>query len=57
VRLNAELAQLGEAIASSLHLVYILAILAALITLALVCALPAQLSPARPAAGDEARGS
>jgi hypothetical protein len=54
---TAELAQLSEAIASSLHLVYILAGLAALITLALACALPAALSPTRPRAGGELRGS
>jgi EmrB/QacA subfamily drug resistance transporter len=53
----AELARLSEAIASSLHLVYILAALAALITLALACALPAALSPTRPRAGSELRGS
>ena len=45
---SAELVQLSDAIASSLHLVYILAGLAALITLALACALPAALSPTRP---------
>ena len=45
---SAELVQLSDAIASSLHLMYILAGLAALITLALACALPAALSPTRP---------
>jgi len=45
---SAELVQLSDAIASSLHLVYILAGLAALITLALACAFPAALSPTRP---------
>jgi hypothetical protein len=43
-----ELAQLGKAIASSLHLVYIISGFAALITLALASALPAALSPTRP---------
>jgi len=43
-----ELTQLGQAIASSLHLVYVIAGLAAVITLALACALPAALSPTRP---------
>ena len=46
---SAELAHLGQAIAASLHLVYIIAGLAAVITLALACALPAALSPTRPA--------
>jgi EmrB/QacA subfamily drug resistance transporter len=54
---TAELAQLGNAIASSLHLVYIIAALAAVITLVLSCALPAALSPTRPLAGGEVRGS
>ena len=45
---SAELAHLGQAIASSLHLVYIIAGFAALITLALAFALPAALSPTRP---------
>jgi len=40
--------RLLDPIASSLHLMYILAGLAALITLALACALPAALSPTRP---------
>jgi len=43
-----ELAQLGAAIASSLHLVYIIAGLAAVVTLCLASALPAALSPTRP---------
>ena len=43
-----ELAQLGGAIASSLHLVYIIAGLAAVVTLCLAGALPAALSPTRP---------
>ena len=45
---SAELVQLSDAIASSLHLVYILAGLAALITLVLASAFPAALSPTRP---------
>jgi EmrB/QacA subfamily drug resistance transporter len=45
---SAELAHLSQAIASSLHLVYIIAGFAALITLALAFALPAALSPTRP---------
>jgi len=44
---RAELAQLGGAIASSLHLVYVIAGLAAVVTFALACALPAALSPTR----------
>jgi hypothetical protein len=44
---SAELAHLSQAIASSIHLVYIIAGLAAVVTLALACALPAALSPAR----------
>jgi EmrB/QacA subfamily drug resistance transporter len=43
-----ELAQLSEAIASSLHLVYLIAVLAAVVTLLLAGALPAALSPTRP---------
>ena len=54
---TAELAQLSEAIASSLDLVYMLAALAAVVTLLLACALPAALSPTRPSAGAELRGS
>jgi MFS family permease len=53
----AELGQLSEAIASSLHLVYILSVLAAVVTLTLACALPAALSPTRPRAGSEVGGS
>jgi EmrB/QacA subfamily drug resistance transporter len=53
----AELAQLSEAIASSIHLVYILSVVAALITFALACALPAALSPTRPRATRQLRGS
>jgi EmrB/QacA subfamily drug resistance transporter len=45
---SAELAHLSQAIASSIHLVYIIAGPAAVVTLALACALPAALSPARP---------
>jgi hypothetical protein len=52
---SAELARLGEAIASSLNLVYIIAALAALITLALAWSLPASLSPTRPQDGANAR--
>jgi hypothetical protein len=54
---TAELARLSEAIASSLHLVYIIAGLAAVATLLLACALPAALSPTRPSAGGRRRGS
>ena len=43
---TAEPARLSDAIASSLHLVYIIAALAAVVTLGLACALPAALSPA-----------
>ena len=50
-----ELARLGDAIASSLHLVYIMAGLAAAVTLVLACALPAALSPTRPLAGGAVR--
>jgi len=52
---SAELAHLGQAIASSLHLVYIIAGLAALVTLALAWVLPAALSPTRPRHGGETR--
>jgi len=52
----AELAQLSEEIASSLHLVYIVAGLAAAVTLVLACALPAALNPTRQSAGGELRG-
>ena len=45
-----ELARLSDAIASSLHLVYIIAALAAVVTFGLACALPAALSPTRPRA-------
>ena len=44
---QAELARLGGAIASSLHPVYVIAGLAAIVTFALACALPAALSPTR----------
>jgi len=47
---TAEFARLSDAIASSLHLVYIIAALAAVVTLGLACALPAALSPTRPRA-------
>jgi EmrB/QacA subfamily drug resistance transporter len=53
----AELGHLSEAVASSLHLVYVIAGLAAVVTLGLACALPAAVSPTRPFAGREARGS
>jgi len=42
-----ELAHLGSAIASSLHPVYVISGLAAIVTFALACALPAALSPTR----------
>ena len=45
----ADVAHLSEAIAQSLHEVYIIGCLAALVTLAMVLKLPAGLSPARPA--------
>jgi EmrB/QacA subfamily drug resistance transporter len=45
---SAQLARFAEAISSSLNLVYIIAALAALITLALACSLPGALSPTRP---------
>jgi hypothetical protein len=54
---TAELAQLSEAIASSLHLVYILAGLAAAATLVLACASPRELSLTRPLEGSEVSGS
>jgi EmrB/QacA subfamily drug resistance transporter len=54
---TAELARLSEAIASSLHLVYIIAGLAAVVTLLLAYALPVALSPTRPSARGELRGS
>jgi len=54
---TAELARLSGAIASSLHLVYIIAGLAAVVTLLLACALPAALSPTRPSAAGKLRGS
>jgi EmrB/QacA subfamily drug resistance transporter len=44
-----ELAHLGNAIASSLHPVYVISGLAAIVTFALACALPAALSPTRSA--------
>jgi Na+/melibiose symporter-like transporter len=45
-----ELARLTEAIASSVHVVYIIAGLVAVLSLALALALPARLSPTRPLA-------
>jgi len=53
----AELAQLSEEIASSFHLVYILAGVAAAVTLVLACALPRELSPTRSREGSEVSGS
>jgi len=50
---TAELAQLSDAIASSLHLVFIISGLATVVTLILACALPAALSPTRPRAAGE----
>jgi EmrB/QacA subfamily drug resistance transporter len=50
-----ELAQLGQGIASSLNLVYIISGFAALTTLALASALPAALSPTRPHFGRATR--
>src|SRR6516225_4450786 len=50
-----ELAQLGQGIASSLNLVYIISGFAALTTLALASALPAALSPTRPHFGGATR--
>jgi EmrB/QacA subfamily drug resistance transporter len=50
---TAELAQLSDAIASSLHLVFIISGLATVVTLILACGLPAALSPTRPHAGGE----
>jgi len=52
---TAQLAHLSDAIASSLHLVFVIACLAAAVTLVLACALPAALSPTRPRAGEKAR--
>ena len=52
---SAELARLGEAIAASLNLVYIISALAALMTLALASSLPGALSPTRPQNGGNAR--
>jgi hypothetical protein len=52
---SAELARLGEAIASSLNLVYIIAALTAFVTLTLAWSLPAALSPTRPHDGGKAR--
>jgi hypothetical protein len=53
---SAELAQLSEAIASSLHLVYIIADLAAAVTLFLAWALPAALGPRQPRDSARDRG-
>jgi Zn-dependent membrane protease YugP len=46
-----EIARLTEAVGSSLHLVYVIAGLVALISLALALALPARLSPTSPRQG------
>jgi len=54
---QAELAHLGGAIASSLHPVYVIAGLAAIVTFVLGCALPAALSPTRPSSGGALRRS
>ena len=54
---TAELAQLGNAIASSLHLVYIISALASVVTLTIACALPAALSPVRPHYGGATRSA
>ena len=43
-----ELARLTEAIASSVHLVYVIAALVAVLSLVLALSLPAKLSPTRP---------
>jgi EmrB/QacA subfamily drug resistance transporter len=47
----AEIARLVEAVGSSLHLVYVISGLVAIISLVLALALPARLSPTRPLAG------
>ncbi len=52
---TAELASLSDAIASSLHLVFVLACVAAAVTLVLAWALPAALSPTRSLAGGKAQ--
>jgi MFS family permease len=52
---TAELAHLSDAIASSLHLIFLLACGAAVVTLVLAWALPAALSPTRELAGRKAR--
>jgi len=52
---TAELLHLSDAIASSLHLVFVISCLAAAVTLVLACALPAALSPTRPRVGEKAR--
>jgi EmrB/QacA subfamily drug resistance transporter len=52
---TAELASLSDAIASSLHLVFVLACVAAVVTLVLAWALPAALSPTRSLAGGKAQ--
>src|SRR5207244_7648825 len=52
---STELAYLSDAIASSLHLVFVLACIAAAVTLVLAWLLPAALSPTRAVAGSQAR--
>src|ERR1700730_2969637 len=52
---TSELQHLSDAIASSLHLVFVIACFAAAVTLVLACALPAALSPTRPRVGGKAR--
>jgi len=52
---TAELASLSDAIASSLHPVFVLACVAAAVTLVLAWALPAALSPTRSLAGGKAQ--
>jgi EmrB/QacA subfamily drug resistance transporter len=47
----AEIARLVEAVGSSLHVVYVIAGLVAIVSLVLAMALPARLSPTRPLAG------
>ena len=53
---SAELAYLSDAIASSLHLVFVLACVAAVVTLVLAWALPAALSPTRSLSGRKVEG-
>ena len=53
---TAELAHLSDAIASSLHLVFVMACVAASVALILAWALPAALSPTRALAGRRVEG-